>query len=99
MLQSFQKIAGYFGDAFSENGTPSASRLLTIPHVLASTFVLVYVTIKNHAIPDATVLTGLGVFSTVHYAVNKASSVIQAFSNNPTVPNPNQTPAPMGNGK
>lgn len=54
-------------------------------------FALIFVTIKNHAIPDATILGGMGVFATIHYAVNSTKSIVQSFSKNPVVPNPNQT--------
>ena len=50
-----------------------------------------YVTIKTKAIPDATILGGLGIFATVHYAVNATKSAVQSFSNNPLIPNQNQT--------
>jgi len=70
----------FIRQAFCDGGVPSSSRLLTIPHVITSIFVLVYVTIKNHAIPDATVLGGLGVFATIHYAVNKTGSAVESFS-------------------
>lgn len=79
----FGKVGAFVTQAFCDNGVPSSSRLLTIPHVIASIFVLVYVTIKNHVIPDATVLGGLGVFATVHYAVNKAGNAVEAFSKKP----------------
>lgn len=80
MTESNQRVAQFIAAAFSDNGAPSASRLLTIPHVIASIFVLVFVTIKNHVVPDATVLGGLGVFATIHYAVNKTGNAVESFS-------------------
>jgi hypothetical protein len=65
----------FIKQAFSDNGSPSSSRLLTIPHSLAAIFVLVYATIKNHAVPDGTVCAGLGAFATAHYFVNKGASI------------------------
>lgn len=65
----------FIKQAFSDNGSPSSSRLLTIPHSLAAIGVLIYATVKSHAVPDGTALAGLGAFATCHYAVNKISSI------------------------
>jgi hypothetical protein len=70
----------FLKQAFSDGGQPSSSRLLTIPHSVAAIFVLVYATLKNHSVPDATICGGLGAFATVHYLVNKAGSAVQSFS-------------------
>ena len=61
--------------ALSDNGTPSSSRLLAVLHSFAAVFCLVYVTIKNHAIPDGTVTAGLGAFATAPYAINRVSGM------------------------
>jgi len=63
--------------ALSDNGTPSSSRLLAAAHSVAAVFCLVYVTIKNHTIPDGTVTAGLGAFATAPYAVNRVSNMFQ----------------------
>lgn len=68
--------------ALSENGVPSSSRLLAAAHSLAAIFCLVYVTLKNHVIPDGTVTAGLGAFATAPYAVNRVSSMFQKKSDN-----------------
>lgn len=60
--------------AFSDGGTPSSSRLLTIPHSIAAIFVLVFVAIKTHTYPSAAEGTALGGFATVHYVVNRATT-------------------------
>lgn len=82
MRESFQKAGHFVAQAFCDNGTPSSSRLLTIPHSVAAIFVLIYATIKNHAVPDATICAGLGTFATIHYLVNKTGSAVQSFSPN-----------------
>jgi len=60
--------------AFSDNGVPSSSRLLTLLHSLTACGTLIYVAVKNHAMPDGTTLTGLGAFSAAHYAVNRVTT-------------------------
>ena len=80
MREALNKVGSYISKAFCDGGVPSSSRLLTIPHSIAAIFVLIYVTIKNHAAPDATVCGGLGVFATVHYMVNKTGSAVESFS-------------------
>lgn len=61
--------------ALSDDGTPSSSRLLSVAHSLVAMFCLTYVSIKNHVIPDGTVLVGLGAFATAPYAINRASGM------------------------
>ncbi len=63
----------FLKQVFSDNGSPSASRLLTLLHSLVTCACLIYVTIHNHAIPDGMTLTGLGAFATAPYAINRAS--------------------------
>lgn len=65
----------YLSKAFSDNGTPSSSRLLGAFSTLAAVFCLVYVTIKNHIVPDALTTGGLAGFGTAHYAVNRVSNM------------------------
>jgi len=73
-------VKDFVRQAFCDNGVPSSSRILTIPHSIAAMFVLIYVTLKTGHSPDATVCAGLGSFATVHYLVNKAGSTISSFS-------------------
>jgi hypothetical protein len=68
--QAFQ----YLKSAFSDNGSPSSSRLMTIPHSLVAMFCAVYMTLKTGGHPDGTSLVALGGFATVHYAVNRVST-------------------------
>lgn len=70
--------------AFSDDGTPSSSRLLTLFHSLVASSCLVYVVVKNHALPDGTVLGGLGAFSTAHYLVNRATTAFGKDKASPT---------------
>lgn len=65
---------GFLREAFSENGIPSSSRLLTVPNCFAAIFILGYVAIKTHSYPDATTWAGAGAFATVFYAVNRATT-------------------------
>lgn len=67
-------LGPYLKQAFSDGGSPSSSRLLTAIHSLVACVVLLYVSIKNHGLPDGMTLTGLGAFSTAHYAVNRATT-------------------------
>jgi hypothetical protein len=64
----------YLKNAFSDNGSPSSSRLMTVPHSLAAIFCAIYMTVKTGGHPDGTSLVALGGFATVHYAVNRAST-------------------------
>lgn len=65
----------FLKSAFSDNGLPSSSRLLLVPHCITACFVLVYVALKTHGVPDGMTLTGLGGFATAPYAVNRVSNM------------------------
>jgi hypothetical protein len=67
--------------AFSDNGTPSSSRLLTVPHSIAAIFVLVYLTIHTGHYPGMDEATGLGAFATAHYAINRVSNMFGGQKN------------------
>jgi hypothetical protein len=71
---NLRPVLRYLKSAFSDNGTPSSSRLLTAVHSAVACAALGYVVIKNHAMPDGTTLTGLGAFSTAHYAINRVTT-------------------------
>jgi len=92
MKETFRKLGVFAADAFSENGHPSSSRLLSIPHSLAVAFCLIFVSVKNHVVPDALTCGGLGAFATIHYMVNKGATVAQAFSSNPVTQVPPTPP-------
>ena len=64
----------FLKQAFSDNGTPSSSRLLTVPHSIAAIFVLIFVAVKTHTYPDAVQGSALGGFATVHYMVNRVTT-------------------------
>lgn len=70
-------MSEFLKGVFSDGGSPSASRVLTVPHVIVSCFAVVWVTVKTMHIPDAMTLAGLGGFATIHYAVNAARNVLQ----------------------
>ena len=69
--------------AFSDNGTPSSSRLLTIPHTITACVAVLYIVFKTHTI-DGMTASGLGAFAGAHYAINRVTT---AFGKN-------QNPAP-----
>ena len=78
----FQKIGSllsahidFLKKAFSDNGTPSSSRMLCVPHSAAAIFVLVYLAIKTHTYPGIDTATGLGAFATAPYAINRVSNM------------------------
>jgi hypothetical protein len=68
------KLIGWTKSAFSDNGSPSSSRLLTVPHSLVAMFCAIYMTIKTGGHPDGTSLLALGGFATVHYATNRITT-------------------------
>ena len=72
--------------AFSDNGTPSSSRLLTVLHSIVACGAVVYIIIRSpfHTI-DGGVAAGLGGFATVHYGVNRFSNAVQRKAE-PVVP-------------
>ena len=74
LAKAFERVSPYLGKAFSDNGSPSSSRLLTLLHSLVACGSLIYVLVKTHLLPDGTTLAGLGAFSTAHYAVNRATN-------------------------
>jgi hypothetical protein len=60
--------------AFSDNGAPSSSRLLTFFHSFCAIGVISNFSFHNHGgIPDVATLGGLAAFATVHYAVNRTT--------------------------
>src|SRR5579859_1010595 len=92
MKLPFNTIFEYAKKAFSDNGSPSSSRLMTIPHSIAAMFCIIYMTIKTGGHPDGMSVTALGGFATVHYAVNRATN---AWGKpNDSKPDLNPAPAP-----
>jgi hypothetical protein len=76
-------VLTFLKGAFSDNGTPSSSRLLTAVHSGVVCGVLVAVVHHTHALPDAATMAGLGAFASVHYAVNRVTT---AFGKNQAAP-------------
>jgi hypothetical protein len=74
----------FLKQAFSDNGTPSSSRLLTIPHTLTACAALLYIVYKTHGI-DGMTASGLGAFAGAHYAINRVTT---AFGKDKDVPPP-----------
>lgn len=81
IVRGFEHVSPWLSKAFSDNGTPSSSRLLTLVHSVVACGALIYVIVKTHLLPDGATLAGLGAFSTAHYAVNRATN---AWGKNPT---------------
>lgn len=61
--------------AFSDNGQPSSSRLLTVLHSFAAMFVLIFIAVKTGKYPGVDEATGLGGFAVVHYGTNRISKM------------------------
>lgn len=61
--------------AFSDNGTPSSSRIIAAISTLASVGWITYMLIHSHVLPDVATLGGLTAFGTAHYAVNRFSQM------------------------
>jgi len=66
--------------AFSDNGTPSSSRIVSAVCALASIVWISHVVYHTHALPDAVATAGVTAFSTSHYVANKVGSAVEAFS-------------------
>jgi hypothetical protein len=75
--------------AFSDNGVPSSSRLLTVLHSLVACSAVVYIIVRSplHTI-DGGVAAGLGGFATVHYGVNRITTAFQKKADLPQIPPP-----------
>jgi len=61
--------------ALSDNGNPSSSRLFGALSTVAAIFCLLFVTVKNHAAPDALTTGGLAAFGTAPYTVNRITGM------------------------
>jgi hypothetical protein len=70
-----EKHLDFLSRAFSDNGTPSSSRVLTAFHSAAAIFVLTYIAVKSQKYPGVDEATGLGGFAVVHYGVNRVSGM------------------------
>jgi hypothetical protein len=77
--------------AFSDNGQPSSSRLLTVLHSLTAIFVLVYIAVKTGKYPGVDEATGLGGFAVVHYGTNRISKMFGKDAGTPPAPPPTPT--------
>ncbi len=65
----------FIKQAFSDDGQPSSSRLLTAATTASSIVALLSVVFKSGHLPDGMALTGLGAFASSPYAVNRASKM------------------------
>jgi hypothetical protein len=60
---------------FSDNGSPSSSRVFTGLHSLTACSALLYVAIKTHGFPDGMTLTGLGAFVGAPLGINAVRNI------------------------
>jgi hypothetical protein len=74
--------------AFSDNGQPSSSRLLTVLHSFAAMFVLIFIAVKTGKYPGVDEATGLGGFAVVHYGTNRISKMFGKDAGTPPAPPP-----------
>lgn len=70
----------FWEGVFSENGTGSASRVLTALHSVVAAGCLIYVVVHTHQLPSVDELAGLGGFATVHYLVNQTRTAVASFA-------------------
>ena len=73
-FSSLSPLVQYCKIAFSDKGSPSSSRLMTVIHSFCSMGCLIYTVVKTGGHPDAMAVTALGGFATVHYVVNRATT-------------------------
>lgn len=65
---------------FSDNGSPSFSRVAGMIHTLIAVSCLGHVVWHANIIPDAMTLGGLGAFAGVPYALNQVKNAVTSFS-------------------
>lgn len=73
----------FIREAFSENNTGSASRILAGMVVLSTIFWITYLVLRNHTMPDLagpSLFIGSGTAAT--YGINQAKSVVGALKGN-----------------
>jgi len=91
-LAGLKPVVDYCKLAFSDNGSPSSSRVLSLLHSLTACGCLIYLVIKTHTSPDGTMLAGWGTFAAAPYAINR---VTNAWGNS-NAPKPDVIVAPPG---
>jgi hypothetical protein len=60
---------------FSDNGSPSSSRVFTGLHSVVACAALLYVVIKTHGFPDGMTLAGLGGFVGAPLGINAVRNI------------------------
>ncbi len=60
--------------AFSDNGTPSSSRLLTAISMIVVLAGWLFVAVHNHQLPDGAATAGAAALGTAPYALNRATT-------------------------
>jgi hypothetical protein len=92
----FEKIKKHAYEILSEpGGSLSWGRCASTVSLLASIAWVSHLIIHTGQLPALDGITG---FVIGPYGANKLGTAVQSFSQNPAVPNPNQTPSPMGGG-
>lgn len=67
-------LRAYLRTVFSNDDCASFARYATLITVLTSVGILVYLVLRNHALPDGTQILALSAWMTAPYAINKATS-------------------------
>jgi hypothetical protein len=70
----------FIKQAFSDNGSPSSSRIISAVCALAAIAWISHVVIHTHALPGMAETGGVTAFSTSHYIANKIGSSVESFS-------------------
>lgn len=73
----------FWREAFSDNGTASASRLLMAYHAFIGSLWVSFICWKTHALPDPMTLGAITAFVTAPYAVNAFKGAITSFAPKP----------------
>ncbi len=68
----------FFKQAFSDNGSPSSSRIISAVCALAAIGWISHVVIHTHALPGGVETGGITAFTTSHYIANRITT---AFGN------------------
>lgn len=70
----------FWRGVFSDNGSPSASRILMLLHFIIGSIWGTHVVYHTHTMIDAVTLAGLTAFVTAPYALNCARNAVTAFA-------------------
>lgn len=86
-----KRFLDFMEKAFSDNGSPSSSRILGALSVITVLIGWLYVCIHSAVVPDATASAGAAALGTAPYAVNRATTAWGKDKPAPTEEKPNGT--------